>query len=134
MPGRHTIESELLHIPLFAGLSRREVAWVPRLSTPVELPAGHVLAREGDRGAEFFIVIDGHVEVLQDRRLVATRGPGSPLGEIALLDDRPRTASLVAQSPIRARVSSRQEFNGLLAEVPDVSQRLHATMAQRLAS
>jgi CRP-like cAMP-binding protein len=129
-----TTNRELGQVPLLDGLSPSSLAWVSRLSTPVELPAGHVLAHQGQRGAEFFLLTDGHVDVLQDGALVATRGPGSPLGEIALLGDCPRTATLVARTPVRARVASRQEFSGLLAEIPELSQRLHATMEQRLAS
>jgi len=129
-----TNDTELQAVPLFAGLSRRQLELVSRLTTPLELPAGHVLAQEGDSGAEFFVVIEGAVEVVQNRTLVATRGPGSPLGEIALLGERRRTATLIAQTPVTARVASRREFTGLLAEVPDVAQRLQATMAERLAS
>jgi CRP-like cAMP-binding protein len=127
-------DAELEQLPLLAGLSRRQLGWASRLTTPIELPAGQVLAQEGERGTEFFIVVRGEVEVVQDGRLVATRGPGSPLGEIALLAGRRRTATLIAQTPVSARVSSRREFSGLLAEVPAVSHRLHATMAERLAS
>ena len=79
-------------------------------------------------------MVHGTVEVVQDRALVVTRGPGSPLGEIALLSRRRRTATLLAQTPVTARVFSRPEFSGLLAEVPDVAQRIHATMAERLAA
>jgi CRP-like cAMP-binding protein len=128
------IDEELTHVPLFAGLSRQQLAMATRLSTPIDLPAGQVLARQGAVGAEFFIVIDGHVDVVQSGEVVATRGPGSPLGEIALLGARPRTATLVARTPVRARVASQREFVGLLATVPEISQRLHVTMAERLAA
>jgi CRP-like cAMP-binding protein len=121
-------------VTLLDGLSPNGLAWVSRLSTPVELPAGHVLARQGQRGTEFFVVMEGQVDVLQDGALVARRGAGEPLGEIALLGQRPRTATLVARTPVRARVASRQEFSGLLAEIPELSQRLHAAMEERLAS
>jgi CRP-like cAMP-binding protein len=129
-----TNDTELEEATLFAGLSRRHLTLVRRLSTPIELPAGHVLAHEGERGAEFFVVVEGAVEVVQRGTLVATRGAGSPLGEIALLAGGRRTATLIAQTPVRARVSSRREFSGLLAEIPEVSRRLRATMAERLAS
>jgi len=129
-----TSDNELEDVALFAGLSRRELGWASRLSTPIELPAGHVLAHQGEHGAEFFVVVRGTVEVVQDRTLVATRGPGTPLGEIALLSPRERTATLIAQTPVTALVSSRREFSGLLAEVPDVSERIRATMAERLAA
>jgi CRP-like cAMP-binding protein len=134
MFGQHIVDAELAKVPLLAGLSSRELAWVSRLSTPLRLPAGRVLTREGSAGAEFFILLAGTVEVVHHRDLIATRGPGSPLGEIALLGDRPRTATLIAQTPVDVRVASRREFTGLLAEVPRVSDRLHATMAERLAS
>jgi CRP-like cAMP-binding protein len=128
------IDDELARVPLLTGLTKAELRWVARLSTPVELEAGRLLARQGHPGTEFFLVLDGRVEVVQDRRLVATRGQGSPLGEIALLTARPRTATLIAETPVRARVASRQEFAGLLAEVPLLAERLHATMARRLAA
>jgi CRP-like cAMP-binding protein len=129
-----TTHRELGQVTLLDGLSPNGLAWVSRLSTPVELPAGHVLARQGQRGTEFFVVMEGQVDVLQDGALVARRGAGEPLGEIALLGQRPRTATLVARTPVRARVASRQEFSGLLAEIPELSQRLHAAMEERLAS
>jgi CRP-like cAMP-binding protein len=125
---------ELTRVPLFAGLSRKQLSLASQLSTPLDLPAGQVLARQGSIGAEFFIVLQGHVEVVRSGDLVATRGPGSPLGEIALLGARPRTATLIAQTPVHARVASQREFAGLLAEVPEISQRLHAIMVERLAA
>jgi CRP-like cAMP-binding protein len=128
------IDEELAQMPLFAGLSRQQLGIATRLSTPLDLPAGQVLARQGATGAEFFIVLEGHVDVVRSGEVVATRGPGSPLGEIALLGARPRTATLVARTPLRARVASQREFAGLLATVPEISQRLHVTMAERLAA
>lgn len=125
---------ELTRVPLFADLSRKQLSLASQLSTPIDLPAGHVLARQGSVGAEFFIVLQGHVDVVKNGKLVATRGPGSPLGEIALIEARPRTATLVTQTPVHARVASQREFAGLLAEVPEISQRLRAIMLERLAA
>ncbi len=127
-------DHELTRVPLFADLSRKQLRLASQLSTPLDLPAGHVLARQGSVGAEFFIVLQGRVEVVRSGDLVATRGPGSPLGEIALLGARPRTATLIARTPVHARVASQREFAGLLAEVPEISRRLHAIMLERLAA
>jgi CRP/FNR family transcriptional regulator, cyclic AMP receptor protein len=127
-------DHELTQVPLFAELSRKQLRWASRLTTPLDLPAGQVLARQGSVGAEFFVVLEGVVEVVRSGDLVATRGPGSPLGEIALLGARPRTATLIAQTQVHARVASQREFSGLLAEVPEISQRLHAIMIERLAA
>ena len=93
-----------------------------------------MLAHEGAVGNEFIVVLDGQVDVVQHDDLVATRGPGTPLGEIALLRGGPRTATLVARTPLRVQVSSRSEFECLLADIPELSRRLHATMAERLAA
>ena len=131
---RASSDGELSRSPFCAGLDRRQVAVVSQLSTPVSLRPGRVLVRQGSVGAEFFVVLDGYVDVIRGDELLASRGPGSPLGEIALLGARPRTATLVTRSEVRARVVSQREFFGLLAEVPEVSRRLRATMAQRLAA
>ena len=129
-----TTDNDLIEVPLFAELSRKQVRWASRLTTPLDFSAGEVLARQGSVGAEFFVVLEGVVEVVRDGDLIATRGPGSPLGEIALLGARPRTATLIAQTPVHARVASQREFSGLLAEVPAISERLHALMLERLAA
>jgi CRP-like cAMP-binding protein len=129
-----TTDAELTNVPLFADLTRKQLRWAAQLTTPLDLPAGQVLARQGSIGAEFFVVLEGVVEVVRSAELIATRGAGSPLGEIALLGARPRTATLIAQTPVRLCVASQREFSGLLAEVPEISQRLRAVMAERLAA
>ena len=65
--------------------------------------------------------------------MIATRGPGSYIGEIALIDHRPRTATVVATTPVSIEVIGQREFAGLLEEVPELSQQLLATVARRLA-
>ncbi len=122
-------DDELTQVPLFADLSRKQLGLASRLSTPLDLPSGHVLARQGSVGAEFFIVLQGHVDVVQSGDLVATRGPGSPLGEIALLDARLRTATLIAQTPVHGE--SRANEN-LLASSPECPR--FATDCVRLRS
>ena len=95
--------------------------------------AGTVLAREGGTGNEFVVVLEGEVEVRRGDEVVATLGPGDYVGEIALLDDRPRTATAVAKTSVVVEVISRPEFATLLADVPDVAAQIMATMAERLS-
>ena len=121
-------------IPLFAGLSKKERLLASQLSTTVTVPAGAVLTHEGAEGAEFFVVLEGEVEVFQGGKVIATRGPGSPLGEMALLEGGPRTATLLAKTPVSTLVSGRREFNDLLSAVPQISERLHAITAERRAA
>jgi CRP/FNR family transcriptional regulator, cyclic AMP receptor protein len=131
---RHVwIDEHLAAVPLFEGLSKKQLRQISRLMTRLDWPAGKVLTREGERGEEFVIVLEGEVEVRQGDRVVATRGPGEYVGEIALLDKRPRTATVVATTPVSVEVLSRREFMNLLAEAPELSEQILATMAQRLA-
>jgi CRP-like cAMP-binding protein len=120
-------------MPLFEGLSAKKLRVASQLSTPLALRAGTALAHEGTTGREFFMVFDGEVEVIRADQLVATRGPGSHLGEIALLERRPRTATLVAKTPLLVAVTSRSEFASLLQLVPEISVRLDASTTRRLA-
>jgi CRP-like cAMP-binding protein len=127
------IDEHLAKVPLFEGLSKKQLRLISQLATELEEPAGTVLIKEGKAGHEFIIVIDGEIEVSQDGRIVAERGPGTYVGEIALLDHRPRTATVVAKTPVTLEVIGQREFAGLLAEVPELSQQLLASVARRLA-
>lgn len=134
MADRHDrIGEELARVPLFEGLSRKELELVAQLSTYLEEPAGTVLTREGAPGQEFIVVLEGEIEVTRNGEVIATRGPGTYVGEIALLDHRPRTATVTAKTPVKIEVIGQREFAGLIAEVPEISQKLLPTMAKRLA-
>jgi CRP/FNR family transcriptional regulator, cyclic AMP receptor protein len=131
---RHVwIDEHLAAVPLFEGLSKKQLRQISSLMTRLDWPAGKVLTREGQQGDEFVIVLEGEVEVRQRDRVVATRGPGEYVGEIALLDKRPRTATVVATTPVSIEVLSRREFMSLLAQAPELAEQIMATMAQRLA-
>jgi CRP-like cAMP-binding protein len=127
------IDEQLAQVPLFSGLSKKELRLISQLATYLEEPAGTVLTAEGRPGHEFIIVLDGEIEVRQGSKVIAVRGPGSYVGEIALLDHRPRTATVVAKTPVKISVIGQREFAGLLAEVPELSQQLLATVARRLS-
>jgi CRP/FNR family cyclic AMP-dependent transcriptional regulator len=131
---RHVwIDEHLAAVPLFEGLSKKQLRRISSLMTRLDEPAGKVLTREGEQGYEFVIVLEGEVEVRQGDRVVATRGPGEYVGEIALLDRRPRTATVVATTLVLVEVLSRREFMSLLAQAPELSEQILVTMAQRLA-
>jgi CRP-like cAMP-binding protein len=130
---RHAyIDERLAQIPLFQGLSKKELRRISGLATRLEEPAGKVLTKEGQQGYEFIIVLEGEVEVRQHGEVIAKRGAGDYFGEIALLDNRPRTATVVATTPVVIEVIERREFLGLVAENPEIGQAIMATMAQRL--
>jgi CRP-like cAMP-binding protein len=126
------IDEQLSTVPLFERLSKKKLRRISELMTHLDRPAGDVLMKEGEQGREFLIVLEGQVEVRHGDRVVATRGPGEYVGEIALLDRRPRTAKVVATTPMSIEILNRREFVSLLSEAPELAERLLATMAQRL--
>ena len=126
-------EDWLQKVPLFRGLSKKQLRDISGLATRLNEPAGTVLTKEGKIGHEFIIVIEGEIEVRKGDQVIATRGPGDYVGEIALLDQRPRTATVVAKTPVVIEVIGQREFRTLLAEAPELSSDIMSTMAQRLA-
>jgi CRP-like cAMP-binding protein len=91
-----------------------------------------VLVEEGTIGREFFLIVTGTAKVVRDGRKVATLGPGSHFGELALLDRRPRTASVVSEDAMDVLVLDQRHFNGLLESVPSIARKLLAALATRL--
>jgi CRP-like cAMP-binding protein len=96
------------------------------------VPKGKVLVEEGRIGLEFFLIVDGTAVVTRNGRKVATVGPGDYFGELALLDRRPRSASVVSETEMDLLVLSQRQFNGLLESVPTISRKMLAAMANRL--
>lgn len=134
MARQESTDERLARIPLFEGLSKQQLSQVSSLMTPLDLKAGKVLARQGEVGREFLILLEGQVEVARDGKIIAVRGPGDFIGEIALLDNRPRTATVTARTDVVVEVLNRGEFASLLAEAPELSAQVMATMARRLAA
>jgi CRP/FNR family cyclic AMP-dependent transcriptional regulator len=122
----------LKRAPLFEGLSRKELAQLARVSEDVEVESGNTLVREGETGHEFFVIIDGNVKITRKSRRVAKRGPGDFVGEIALLEDVPRTATVTAETPVRAFVLTGKDFRHLLDENPGVERKVLRALARRV--
>ena len=118
--------------PLFAELSRKELVQLARLADDVEAPAGTVLCKEGDRGREFFVLMEGQVDVARKGRRVATLGAGDFVGEISLLEPTPRTATVTAKTPLRFFVLTAREFRHLVDENPSVERKVLRALARRV--
>ena len=118
---------------LFEGLSKKELTELARRSEDMELDPGTVLCREGEVGQEFFVILEGEVEVKRKGRKLGTRGPGDFIGEIALLEDIQRTATVTAKTPLHVFVLTRPAFQHLVNEHPAVERKVMRTLARRLA-
>ena len=117
---------------MFSALSKRDLQLVARRAEDVRVAAGKVLVNEGETGHEFFVILDGTARVTRRGKRVATLGPGSAFGELALLDKAPRNATVVAETPMELVVLGQREFAGIIDEVPGFARKLLAGMASRL--
>lgn len=122
----------LQRVPLFAGLSKKELTQLARMSDDLELEEGHVLCREGQTGREFFVIVEGDVEVIRKGRAVKRRGGDDFFGEIALLEDIPRTATVRAKTPLRVFVLTARDFRRLVETSPTVERKVMRSLARRL--
>jgi CRP/FNR family transcriptional regulator, cyclic AMP receptor protein len=130
---RHNEKVEVIKsVPLFQHCSKKEIADVARLADEIDLPEGKVLTREGQQGHEFFALVDGSATVVRNGRKVATMGPGSFFGEIALIRRVPRTATVTATSPVRALVIEARAFRSLIERTPSISLKVLEALAERM--
>ncbi len=129
----HSAKVELLRqLPLFAGCSQGELAAVAPLVDELDVPRGETLIREGERGHEFFAIVEGSVGVTRSGRPLRELDSGDWAGEIALITDLPRTASVVTTSPVRLLVLGDRAFKALLEHAPSVGVRIMRPLAERL--
>ena len=130
----HTDEKlELLkRVPLLSGLGKRDIVEVGRLAEEIDLGADHVLMREGGSGSEFFVIIDGTVRIDRGGVKIRSLGPGDFLGEIALVDDGPRTATATTESPAKLLVVGHREFHSLMELFPTIQTCVLQALASRV--
>ena len=119
----------LSNVPLFAGCVTREMTEISRLADEVSVPAGKVLAKEGDPAHEFFVIVEGSIDISKKGKAVRTLGPGDFFGELAMLGKVPRTATATAATPVRMLVLGHREFTTLLVDHPGIQQKVLRTVA-----
>jgi CRP-like cAMP-binding protein len=132
---RKNAKVELIkRVPLFSHCSKKELGLVAQIADEIDLPEGKTLMREGDRGREFFILVEGSADVRRRNRKVNTLQDGDFFGEIALVSQRPRTATVTTSSPVRALVVTEQSFRSLLDRAPDVQRKVLQALADRVGA
>ena len=118
--------------PLFEHCSKQELQHIAQIADELDLRAGKVLIREGERGREFFVIVSGEVEVRRKGRKVATLGPGDFVGEMALLSKAPRNATVTAVTAVDVLVITDRAFVDLLDKNPTIWLKVTRALAERL--
>ena len=127
-----TVEA-LSRVPLLSGLDAKELERVAGSFTERAFPADTVVVKQGDeRGIGFFVITDGTARVSADGQSLDVLGPGDHFGEIALIGDRVRTATVTAETDLQTLVTSVWEFRGFVKNDPDVAWKLLEHLARLL--
>ena len=127
------LEARLKDVPFFDSLTHKELAFVAQQTDELDVRAGKVLAKEGDLGREFFVVESGTAEVTKDGEHIADMGPGDFFGEIALIAEERRTATVTATSDMLVIVMSRAGFRAIDRMLPEVHARVAKAIEDRRA-
>ena len=132
---RRDAKIELLKkVPLFTGCSKNELRQLAKTADEIDLRQGTVLTREGRPGREFFVLIDGTAEVTRKGKKIADLGPGAWLGEIALITDSPRTATVTSTSAVDVLVITDRRFRSVVETMPSIALKVLASVGERLSS
>ncbi len=130
----HNAKIELLkNVPLFAGCTRKELRELAVTADEVDLREGFALTREGKPGREFIVLVDGTARVTRDGRKLADIGPGDWVGEIALLTNAKRTATVTTTSRVRALILTDRGFRRVVDAMPSIAMKVLTSVADRLA-
>ena len=132
--GKNSKIELLRKVPLFAGCSKAELAELAMQTDELAIGEGRVLAREGQSGREFFVLVDGTVRITKNTRKLADLGPGEWFGEIALITRGPRTATVTASSPVRVLVLTDRAFRQVVQKVPSIALKVLASVGERLGA
>jgi CRP/FNR family cyclic AMP-dependent transcriptional regulator len=118
--------------PLFRGIDAEGLAMLAGRATQVDFPAGHVIARQGEIGTGFFVVVSGRVRVVRDGTVVAQLGAGEFFGELSVLDRMPRNAMVAAEEPTSCLALASWDFDAVLLEQPALTLAILRGVAARL--
>ena|SRR5437763_5010193 len=128
----HDWLATLAEVPLFNGLSKRDLRRIAKLGRIRRFAAGSAMVRAGDPGTSFFVLLDGSARVVPPNGRAKRLGTGDCFGEMALLDGAPRSADVVAEGELLALTIGRSSFTKLLRKEPGLAHALLRTLAARL--
>ena len=122
----------LAQTSLFAGIDAEGLARIAARMTELTVPADRVIARQGEIGTGFFIIVTGMVRVVRDGETIAELGPGDFFGELSVLDGKPRNAQVVSTEPTSCLALATWEFEAVVREQPSVALAILRELAGRL--
>ena len=115
---------QLKKVPAFKNLSKAHLDKIAQITEEVEVPAGKVLAKAGERGAEFFYILEGKAKIERNGKVADIFTANEFFGEVTLLDGKPRTATVVAETPMRLLVVDAKYFPKLLEKTPTLTNEI----------
>jgi CRP-like cAMP-binding protein len=134
VPLRKNLKIELIKgVPLFAQCSKAELSLVAAIADEIEFLEGRTLTTEGERGQEFFVLVNGEADVCKGDRKVNELSGGDFFGEISVLAGTPRTATVSTTTPARLLVISDRDLRRLMKTSPGIQAKVLQALAQRLA-
>jgi CRP-like cAMP-binding protein len=129
---RRDHRAELLaNVPLFSGCSKRDLHAIAAIADELDFRQGKTLTRQGIPGREFFVLLDGSVDIVRDDERISTLGAGDFFGEMGLISQKPRTATITTTSPVKALIITETNFRRLLRENPSISMKVLEAVAER---
>ncbi len=119
-------------VPLFSNLSKRQLTELSKHTDKVKIDAGQVMAKEGEKGCDFFLIIEGKAQVKKGRKIIRNLKSGDYFGEISLIDGEPRTASVMAETDINLLFVNKSSFDHLLKTVPGLQKKIMVSLCTYL--
>lgn len=132
MASKQTKMEHLAAVPLFEGVTKKELDKIARAGDEIMMTAGKVIIDQGQTGREAFVILDGSVTIKRNNRKIATLGPGDVVGELSLLDHGPRTATAICETDCELLVIDQRHFRGVLEQVPTLATKILASLAGRI--
>lgn len=122
----------LERVPIFSGLTQKELRSIASSSKEKEFQAGQMMVSEGESGVGFFLIIEGRAEVRRSGKVLSRLEQGQFFGEMTLLDEQPRSADVVAVEPTRCLIFTVWDFHGMVRTYPKMAREIMKEMARRL--
>jgi CRP-like cAMP-binding protein len=124
-------QARLKDVPFFSKLRKKELEMIAKHADEVDVPAGKALTKQGDLGDSFFVIEAGTADVVRDGERINELGPGDFFGEMALLEDERRNATVTATTPMELIVMTRSSFRSIDKAMPELHESVQEAIEQR---